>query len=63
MEENRLFLKLQIEEAQQRKDRENKELKEQKRTHFGPEENEYTMDMANTRQMNNKANMFHSLQK
>jgi len=48
-EENRLFLKIQMEEARLRREKEFKEAKELIKTHFGPEENVFTADFTRTR--------------
>jgi hypothetical protein len=45
-EETKLFLKLQIEEDLKRKEQENQKLKELTRTHFGPEDDNFTTDFA-----------------
>lgn len=43
-EETRMFLKIQMDEARSRREREHKEAKEKIRTHFGPEEDPFTAE-------------------
>ena len=45
-EETRMFLKIQVEEARARREKELKEAKERIRTHFGPEEDLFTADFS-----------------
>jgi hypothetical protein len=60
-EENKLFLKIQMEEAKLRKEHEEKYLKEKTRTHFGPENDEFINDFTKKREQQNKAFMENTL--
>lgn len=60
-EENKLFLKIQIEEAKLRREKEFREAKERHKTHFGPEEDELAAGFTKTREAFNKANILTTL--
>jgi hypothetical protein len=56
-EETRLFLKIQMEEARVRREKEYKEAKEKIRTHFGPEEDVFTADFQRNLDNSKKSNV------
>lgn len=62
-EETRLFLKIQMEEARVRREKEYKEAKEKIRTHFGPEEDVFTADFQRNLDNSKKSNVKETLQK
>ena len=62
-EETRLFLKIQIEEARARRDKEFRENKEKIRTHFGPEEDPFTADFQRNLDNHKKSMVMDTLQR
>lgn len=62
-EETRMFLKIQIEEARIRREKELKEAKEKIRTHFGPEEDLFTADFSKNLESQKKSHALETLQR